>query len=89
MPGERPRYIIVLGAGVAGLTTALAIQEKATYQVSVIAETFQVTPNDQTTRVLGRYAVPYPVFNRLFTQISGSASGVAHRQRRERSTART
>ncbi|KAH9835408.1 D-amino-acid oxidase [Rhodofomes roseus] len=38
------RSVVVLGAGVTGLTTALAIQEKGGYEVSVIAETLPSDP---------------------------------------------
>ncbi|KDR68349.1 hypothetical protein GALMADRAFT_272579 [Galerina marginata CBS 339.88] len=40
------KNIVVLGAGVAGLTTALKIQEKGIYQVEIIAE---VLPSDPKT----------------------------------------
>ncbi|KAI0674533.1 D-amino-acid oxidase [Trametes maxima] len=39
-----PKNIVVIGAGVVGLTTAVKIQEKGGYNVTVIAETFPTDP---------------------------------------------
>jgi len=38
------KEIIVIGAGVVGLTTALKIQEQGTYRVTIVAETFPTDP---------------------------------------------
>ncbi|CCM01224.1 uncharacterized protein FIBRA_03272 [Fibroporia radiculosa] len=38
------RNIVVVGAGVAGLTTAITIQEKGGYSVTIVAETFPSDP---------------------------------------------
>ncbi|KIM42203.1 hypothetical protein M413DRAFT_18597 [Hebeloma cylindrosporum] len=44
--GETKKRVVVLGAGVIGLTTALRIQEKGLYQVEIIAE---ILPTDPKT----------------------------------------
>ncbi|KAH7926242.1 nucleotide-binding domain-containing protein [Leucogyrophana mollusca] len=41
---EQLKEIIVIGAGVVGLTTALRIQEKGGYRVTIVAETFPTDP---------------------------------------------
>ncbi|GBE89089.1 D-amino-acid oxidase [Sparassis crispa] len=44
MSMDTVRNVVVIGAGVIGLTTALKIQEKGGYKVTVIAETFPSDP---------------------------------------------
>ncbi|KAI0777177.1 D-amino-acid oxidase [Trametes elegans] len=44
-PNE-PKNVVVIGAGVVGLTTALTIQEKGGYKVTIIAETFPTDPKN-------------------------------------------
>ncbi|OSD08812.1 D-amino-acid oxidase [Trametes coccinea BRFM310] len=39
-----PRNIVVIGAGVVGLTTAVKLQEQTGYRVTIIAETFPTDP---------------------------------------------
>ncbi|KAI1797963.1 D-amino-acid oxidase [Ganoderma leucocontextum] len=39
-----PKRVVVIGAGVVGLTTAVKIQEKGAYNVTIIAETFPGDP---------------------------------------------
>jgi len=46
LPLENLRNIVVIGAGVVGLTTALKIQEKGGHQVTIIAETFPSDPKN-------------------------------------------
>ncbi|KAI8986661.1 D-amino-acid oxidase [Trametes punicea] len=43
-PSRSPKNIAVIGAGVVGLTTAVKIQEKGGYRVTIIAETFPTDP---------------------------------------------
>ncbi|EPQ53595.1 D-aspartate oxidase [Gloeophyllum trabeum ATCC 11539] len=44
MASESNKEVVVVGAGVIGLTTALKIQEKGGYHVTIIAETFPSDP---------------------------------------------
>ncbi|KAI0060748.1 D-aspartate oxidase [Artomyces pyxidatus] len=44
MSPTQDKTVVVLGAGVVGLTTALKIQEKGGYQVTILAETFPTDP---------------------------------------------
>ncbi|KAK0480834.1 hypothetical protein IW261DRAFT_1563545 [Armillaria novae-zelandiae] len=41
---DSEKVIVVIGAGVIGLTTALRIQETRKYHVAIIAETFPSDP---------------------------------------------
>ncbi|KZT68367.1 FAD dependent oxidoreductase [Daedalea quercina L-15889] len=41
---SKSKVVVVLGAGVAGLTTAIAIQEKGGYEVAIVAETLPSDP---------------------------------------------
>ncbi|THH29705.1 hypothetical protein EUX98_g4484 [Antrodiella citrinella] len=41
---ESSKHIVVIGAGVVGLTTAVKIQEKGGYSVTIVAETFPSDP---------------------------------------------
>ncbi|KAF9486250.1 D-amino-acid oxidase [Pholiota conissans] len=41
---KQQKHVVVLGAGVIGLTTALKIQEKEGYQVTILAEQFPTDP---------------------------------------------
>ncbi|KAM5543713.1 hypothetical protein V8D89_002330 [Ganoderma adspersum] len=43
-----PKRVVVIGAGVVGLTTAVKIQEKGGYNVTIIAETFPGDPKTIT-----------------------------------------
>ncbi|TFK62159.1 D-amino-acid oxidase [Pluteus cervinus] len=55
MAGERRvREIVVIGAGVIGLTTAVKIQESSGYQVTIIAETLPTDP--KTIRYTSHWA---------------------------------
>ncbi|RDX54806.1 D-amino-acid oxidase [Lentinus brumalis] len=47
-PHNLPKNIVVIGAGVVGLTTAVKIQEKGGYNVTVVAETFPTDPKTIT-----------------------------------------
>lgn len=49
------KEIIVIGAGVVGLTTALKIQEQGTYRVTIVAETFPTDP--RSSRYTSHWAV--------------------------------
>ncbi|KAK0192248.1 FAD dependent oxidoreductase [Armillaria mellea] len=51
---ENANEIIVIGAGVVGLTTALKIQEKGGYHVTIIAETLPTDP--KTSRYTSHWA---------------------------------
>ncbi|KAI0360425.1 D-amino-acid oxidase [Trametes cingulata] len=44
-PNE-PKNVVVIGAGVIGLTTALKIQERGGYKVTILAETFPTDPKN-------------------------------------------
>ncbi|GLB39081.1 putative D-amino-acid oxidase [Lyophyllum shimeji] len=59
---NKTKNVVVLGAGVVGLTTALKIQERrAGYQVSIVAE---VLPTDaKTTRYTSQWAGAHHVLN--------------------------
>ncbi|PPQ74276.1 hypothetical protein CVT26_003900 [Gymnopilus dilepis] len=46
MSGTSVKHITVLGAGVIGLTTALKIQKKGGYQVTILAEHFPTDPKN-------------------------------------------
>ncbi|KAJ7634320.1 hypothetical protein B0H17DRAFT_1107591 [Mycena rosella] len=50
---EQPKEITVIGAGVIGLTTAIKLQEKAGYQVTIVAE---IWPTDHLSP---RYTSPW------------------------------
>ncbi|KAI0765264.1 D-amino-acid oxidase [Fomes fomentarius] len=54
MSGEHPKNVVVIGAGVVGLTTAVKIQEKGGYKVTIIAETFPTDP--KTTKYTSLWA---------------------------------
>ncbi|KAG7089197.1 hypothetical protein E1B28_010899 [Marasmius oreades] len=41
---DQVKYVVVIGAGVAGLTTALNIQERGGYNVSIVAEALPTDP---------------------------------------------
>jgi len=41
---ESSKHVVVIGAGVVGLTTAVKIQEKGGYDVTIVAETFPSDP---------------------------------------------
>ncbi|KAF9003344.1 hypothetical protein BDQ17DRAFT_1356047 [Cyathus striatus] len=55
------KNIIVLGAGVVGLTTALKLQQEGRYNVTIIAETFPNDPN--TIRYTSHWAGARDVVN--------------------------
>ncbi|KAF9259599.1 nucleotide-binding domain-containing protein [Marasmius fiardii PR-910] len=44
MTSSQVKYVVVLGAGVVGLTTALSIQERGGYAVSIVAEALPTDP---------------------------------------------
>ncbi|KAH9849568.1 D-amino-acid oxidase [Lenzites betulinus] len=46
MSSSKPKNVVVIGAGVVGLTTALKIQEKGGYNVTIIAETYPTDPKN-------------------------------------------
>ncbi|KIJ58476.1 hypothetical protein HYDPIDRAFT_178061 [Hydnomerulius pinastri MD-312] len=54
MQTDQLKEIIVIGAGVVGLTTAIKIQEKGGYRVTVVAETFPTDP--RTIRYTSHWA---------------------------------
>lgn len=56
------KNIVVVGAGVAGLTTALFIQEKGGYEVTVVAETLPSDP--KTVKYTSHWAGAYHVIYR-------------------------
>ncbi|CCM01227.1 uncharacterized protein FIBRA_03275 [Fibroporia radiculosa] len=58
---EPTKSVVILGAGVIGLTTAVSIQEKGGYSVTVIAETFPSDPKSvkYTSLWAGAYHVIY------------------------------
>ncbi|KAG6815802.1 hypothetical protein H0H87_011200 [Tephrocybe sp. NHM501043] len=61
MTTKDQKNIVVLGAGVVGLTTALKIQESGKYNVSILAE---VLPTDEkTTRYTSHWAGAHHVLN--------------------------
>ncbi|KAF9259598.1 D-amino-acid oxidase [Marasmius fiardii PR-910] len=41
---DRTKHVVVIGAGVAGLTTSLILQERGGYTVSIVAETLPTDP---------------------------------------------
>lgn len=52
---DQIKEIIVIGAGVVGLTTALKIQEQGTYRVTIVAENFPTDP--KSIRYTSHWAV--------------------------------
>ncbi|RDB30565.1 D-amino-acid oxidase [Hypsizygus marmoreus] len=58
---EGSKKVIVLGAGVVGLTTAVKIQERGGYQVTVIAEVLPT--DDKTIRYTSHWAGAHHVLN--------------------------
>ncbi|KIJ14603.1 D-aspartate oxidase [Paxillus involutus ATCC 200175] len=51
---DEPKQIIVIGAGVVGLSTAIKIQERGGYRVTIVAETFPTDP--RTIRYTSHWA---------------------------------
>ncbi|KIJ59544.1 hypothetical protein HYDPIDRAFT_177793 [Hydnomerulius pinastri MD-312] len=64
MQTDQLKEIIVIGAGVVGLTTAIKIQEKGSYRVTVVAETFPTDP--RTIRYTSHWAGTHHV-NQAFS----------------------
>ncbi|TFY79292.1 hypothetical protein EWM64_g4722, partial [Hericium alpestre] len=57
---NQKKHVVVLGAGVIGLTTALVIQQSTDYQVTIIAEHFATDPKSirYTSHWAGAHNVP-------------------------------
>ncbi|PFH47707.1 hypothetical protein AMATHDRAFT_67038 [Amanita thiersii Skay4041] len=58
---SQKREIVVLGAGVVGLTTAVSIQERGGYNVTIVAETFPTDP--KSIRYTSHWAGAHHVYN--------------------------
>ncbi|KAF8632904.1 hypothetical protein AX17_004750 [Amanita inopinata Kibby_2008] len=66
-PREKPKEIVVLGAGVVGLTTAVLIQEKANYNVTIVADVLPTDPHN--IRYTSHWAGAIHVFNDITNQL--------------------
>ncbi|KAA1473001.1 FAD dependent oxidoreductase [Dentipellis sp. KUC8613] len=61
-PEQQDKHVVVLGAGVVGLTTALKIQEEEGYTVTIVAETLPTDPKSikYTSHWAGAHHVSMP-----------------------------
>ncbi|KIL55829.1 hypothetical protein M378DRAFT_173288 [Amanita muscaria Koide BX008] len=64
---NRPREVVVLGAGVIGLTTAIAIQEKGDYNVTIVAEHLPSDP--KSIKYTSHWAGAHHIYNDTDNQL--------------------
>lgn len=71
MAGDQVKHVVVLGAGVVGLTTAVSIQERGGYAVSIVAEALPTDPKSikYTSQWAGAHHVSHARGNPRQTKI--------------------